>query len=389
MADKKREVDQAHEAAETVRPMPIWVWILVPLAVIIGFELSIQDTGITFNMGWHTVDDVANAKKIDYLFVGTSRTLAAVDEATFTDEIWQQTGQGLYGQNMGVGGVRLVWHYLGLRNLYQQAQDDPQLRQQLQGTTVLIEAPGELPEHMYWTDNWVYPTYEQLLIPNLRSRDLGPLWSSTMPLNLKIDLTLRFLFHDWDTFTFRGRIRHEFIRHGGMMVERLLAAVTGIERGEDEKIQDLNFRGNIKGDPDVARNAERLLAEWKFREQKKLQRAWRNWEETILADIVKTVQQGGGDVAFYDIPQPSGFDDIYHTEQRNADRRAFYKAAEKWGTPVLKPDFEYTDDDFPDHFHLSGSESMPYSRALARAFVREVMEEAMEPQQPEATNPSS
>ena len=30
---------------------------------------------------------------------------------------------GLY--EPGVGGVRLVWHYLGLRNLYEQAEDDP------------------------------------------------------------------------------------------------------------------------------------------------------------------------------------------------------------------------------------------------------------------------
>lgn len=343
------------------------LWVLAPVVVLVALEAHFRSVNYNFTMGWHTVDDVAGTRNLDYIFIGTSRTICAVDEQTFLDQIEKRTGHEVYGHNMGAGGNRLIWHYLGIRYLYEEAP------LQMKNTVFLIEAPGQLPEYMYWEDNWVYPRMEQLIVPTMREKDLDELWESDMAVNNKLDLSLRYLFKDWTTFAAREKARWEFLDAGTKTVEKGLEWIAGRPKPEDELIENLEFRGNVQGDPDVVRNAERLLADYKLREQEQLSRPWEDWEDTILQDIVDYVQERGGHVVFFEVPQPSTFDDIYKSEQREIDREKFLAWAEKNGTPLITPDFEYDDGDFPDHFHLGARQAIGYSRALADKYLEQLV----------------
>lgn len=362
-------IPSAPQAPEAIpsRAMQWLIWILIP---VIGFavtESKLRESYIAFTAGWHTVSQMSGDKHIDAIFIGTSRTFYGVDEERFSSELSKLTGRRFFSYNIGAGDTRLTFNYMGLRNLYHQHPA------QVRGCIIFIEAPGGIPEYLLWTDEWTYQRAEQLLVPNMQWEDLPRLWRSHMTTEKKLDMTTRFLFFGTITFAQRHIIRYEFFLKGQQFTEGLLLDLGAKPRESTELRTDKFLREGIKTVEDINRNAKKLFDDYYIREKDMLERPWREWDKSILGDLVTMVQRNGGRVVFFEIPQTSMFDRIYHTPMREEDRIAFEKQAAIWGTPILRTNLVYTDEDFPDHFHLSTEKSPEFSALLARKYAETVL----------------
>ncbi len=345
------------------------LWIGAFVFIIYVFEMSFRESILSQTFGYEKTVAVAGNRYVSFIFTGTSRTLHAVDEDLIMNKVGKELGRDWYGRNLSGGGNKIDNHYLGLRNLF---RENPEY---LQNTIVFIETPDELPEHMYWSDSWTFDDYKRNLIPNLRLEDMLPLFKSSTKLNTKLHLMINFLLYDWRSFESRYVLRHEFLAARSRDLAAWMEKIGG-RAPKEEVIENIdeNLGRNVKVDKEVLRNADVMLEQFIARNQEILFRPWDDWEDTVIDDIVDVVQSHGGQVVFFDVPQHSNYNGIYYEyETRDNDRKAFREYLKKKGCIYIKADFNYTDSDFPDKFHLGQTQSKPYSEALADQIIEKVL----------------
>jgi hypothetical protein len=74
-------------------------------------------------------------------------------------------------------------------------------------------------------------------------------------------------------------------------------------------------------------------------------------------------------VVFFDMPLSSGFARLFATPMRQEDIHVFREQARLWGTPVLRTQVSFTDEDFPDLWHIGPSLAPTFTAELAKAWV--------------------
>jgi hypothetical protein len=132
---------------------------------------------------------------------------------------------------------------------------------------------------------------------------------------------------------------------------------------------DLRSTGGIRTDAEGIENAKKLAVEL-AKQSLDHQVPQREWEKSIVADLVKLIQQAGGQVVFYEMPLHSVQAAPYQTPLRQADRVAFRQQATEWNCRYLEPDFVAPDVDFPDYWHLRKSRSQEFATKLAEAWYK-------------------
>lgn len=345
------------------------LYIVLPLLAFGILELAVRERPPNpyEHYGYTGAPEEAAGKPVDLVAVGTSRVLAGILEEELAGELKEQTGRDWHVQNLGAPQRKLVYHYLGLRNLY---KEHPDL---YKGATVLIEAPSLLPEHMYWRDDWIYPGFAQMFLDNMHVQDLAGLMMTHAPLEQRLDVIIRFAMQWSELFSTRLRTRQDFLNWGTDFAEEFLDEAALFDSRQQMINLDINPRGGIRTEFLHRQLIERIYRQWLEDDRETLFRDWQEWDKTVLADIVKLVRANDGQVVFFEMPLSSLNDLLYGAEGREEDRASFLAQAKEWGIPVVETSFASTDEDLPDWIHLSRPKAEEFSKVLAKDIAR-VME---------------
>lgn len=300
-----------------------------------------------------------NAAPVDYIFAGSSRVAASIDENRFAQDMGERMGRKVHAINMGMGFGSLADHYFGLRHLF---EADPR---NLRNVTVFVEAPLGLPMPETWRDRWTIPGGSpDLFVPYVNSGDLARFWkSSDNDIFEKIYLTAsKYLF----AVRKGGAVRNRIKITGDRVVQTMLVKA-GFAAPETIRA-DLTSAGGIRID-EADMIFVRKAARSNFASEMRDQRPIRHWDRSVLRSIVELVEANGGRVVLFDLPLNSYQWKPLSTGVRKTDRAVFERVAGKWGVPILKTAFPTGDSDYPDAWHLRRSLAAPFTTALAKSYA--------------------
>src|SRR5687767_13192462 len=171
----------------SVTPLGL-TWLIIPVVVFVGAERAVRATVDRVPQWYAAAERIAEAERVDVLFIGTSRVGAAVFTPAFEETVGQMTGRKVRALNLGRGAVTSAAHYLGLRNLLERHHEN------LRGVPVFLEAPGGLSAAEPWNAPWVATEQPWILTEVMRPRDLRGFWRARgAALEQKIYLSLRML----------------------------------------------------------------------------------------------------------------------------------------------------------------------------------------------------
>lgn len=268
-------------------------------------------------------DQAWRAARERLVFVGSSRTFAAVDEERFA------AGSGASAVNMGQGFSTVTTHALGLRYLAD--------RGALAGTTVMVEAPDGLADPATWQDAWFFAERPQWLLSVMRISDLPALWRSETPIEDSLAVTFRGLAVGSRLATYREDVRVTAL---GWVYDR----VRGSAPGGDDIV--LPARRNPEDNARIREAAMRDGQRWLVGTRPV------DWNATVIATLVDTVRAAGGRVVFLSLPLSEAMSTGLRTPIAHANRQRFDDALARWGTMRLQVPATFTEDEFPDLWHL-------------------------------------
>jgi hypothetical protein len=140
------------------------------------------------------------------------------------------------------------------------------------------------------------------------------------------------------------------------------------ERAEITQL-DLSEAGGIRTDPDAVQQIHSSVVEAARRMQQDA-RSFGDWQQSLLPDLVRIADREGMHLVFFRIPQSSLLERASTTPVRLKDADRFRQLAASWGASIVEFPFPVQDNDFPDGLHLRRSQSVPFSKELARHWLR-------------------
>ena len=296
-------------------------------------------------------------RPVDVLFIGSSRTAAAIDPGTFAASL---PGSAVTVVNAGTGFVTPAEFFLALRNTL---RDQPQT---LRDTVLAIEAAAAMPDPQSWSDRWAHADRPAILIPVLRASDLPRYWQASRPFEEKLQVSVTYLLRHSSVVTRRDAIGARLFGKGHIFLQSRLASLLPAPQ-QPAAQSDLTTAGGIRTDSEGVLLARRLAEDYaraSMGDQRPI-----DWPGTVVADIIRLAREHRLRVVFFAPPLHSLHRRIYETPRRDLDRQAFGAFAARIGTPILAPVFPTSDEDFPDIWHLKKSLAAPYTRALAASFL--------------------
>jgi hypothetical protein len=328
----------------------ILVFVVVPLLV--------AETGLRAwhrDDGWYSkVIREAGRQRLDIIVVGSSRVAAAVKADALAAECSRTLGRPVRAVNMGRGYSTVAEHYLALRALY---TSSPAMGPEL---LILIEAPAGVGSSDSWHESWVSEDRPDFIVPYVRWSDVPAFVAeSSTPRDQKIMITLLKASQAYRAF---WQLRNALLANGELLVDRMFT-------GQSPASDALSTAGGVRTDAagmEIARQLAIRMAEDATKNQKPVS----DWNQTILAELVRMVQGRGGRVAFFVMPLSSVQQKPLQTPVRMRDRDEFTRVAATWGAPVIDVPLRVSDEDFPDYWHLRRSRSAEFSRELASGLTR-------------------
>lgn len=307
------------------------------------------------------IDAYGQGYKANFLFVGTSRTRAAIHPDTWDSVMAQALHARTSTVNLGMGWCTPMEHWHGLRKLLAEYPDA------LRGTAVFLEAGDGIGYPERWDGNWIVEDRRDLLVPYMDRSDLPHLWKSGTSLEARLSIAVDLLVPAFDQFPrFRHLVRSNLDSAGRSIVDGIWPK----EPDSSAPGSDLSSAGGVRTDlkgVELAMHMADSMAAADLRDQK----PYGDWDSTVQADIVRLVKDAGGIPIFVKIPFSPVQSAPLRTSLRQADRRTFQAALSRWGLPpVVEADFPTTSGDFPDKWHLRKTLAPAFTRALALAFVQ-------------------
>ncbi|MGE5340928.1 MAG: hypothetical protein ACM3SY_05535 [Candidatus Omnitrophota bacterium] len=341
--------------------MIVLQWVVIPFLLLAVANYGVRHL-VPTGPAWYEQAEINARNQPDHMpdviFIGSSRVAAAINNEAFDRRMSQLTGRKIVSLNFGQGYSTIQEHYLGMRNLLKRYSKP------YKPFTVLIEAPGEMVNIKYykrWTDDWINNGETQLLVPLLHVSDfLFFLKSSTDKSNDKTYVAFKYLTKSIDLIRYRERTKAKIDRTFKNLLEPPAPKNIAPQ-------PDLTQRGGIKTDP-KALEMIRASAVTFANEMLSEQRDFQNWDQTVLADLIRLIESYNGTVVFYTMPASSVYSRVFNTNLHQKNKATFKKQLKKWNIPLLYPEFSYTDEDFPDLWHMKLSRSFEFSEKLADAY---------------------
>jgi hypothetical protein len=338
-------------------------WVVVPLLLFLVLECTVRFRESSGPVFWDAVEQSLQPGAVHFIFIGSSRVAASIDEKLFEEELSGHRPQPARAINVGTGYSYLLQHYLGLRNALRRHPGP------LRGCVVFVETAGGLPEYSTADGSeWYFDGRPDLLIQVLRLEDFPTMWVSTMPLDDKWHVSVRWLTRGSLLLSRGHGVAVRVLAEASEWLGEKIVSVSPGVRGEPPRPADLTTDGGVRTDQAGIALARRFALENARRESSD-QRPLGKWTETVLGRIVFLVRQAGGQVVFYEMPLHSVQAAPRRTAIRMDDAAAFRAQAAAWGTPFLLPEFSFTDEDFPDLWHLKRSRARAFTVALAKAWA--------------------
>lgn len=324
-------------------------WIVIPLIILVLANLFVGR--ISAPTWYPKAKRLAEQRPPDYLFVGSSRTAAAIDASHFAKQI----GESVNAFNLGMGYSTPAQHFLGLEQIINAAGG------RIDGVTVMIETPRHAREFADWDYRWNHPD-RPMLMENVLSPDrLVAYWSSTGSIAVKATTTARWLIKPLPVFSIPHRTGHWLNRQ---FMEDLPTKLLGASpSGQADMVQD----GGIRTDAQAVENAKRI-AQQRTNEASRENKRVDFTDDLVITAICDMVHAAGGEVVFYDVPLISFELDLLAKPDRREQTEEFHQFLEAKGTTVLEPPFQYSDADLPDYWHLAASRRLDYTDALLSAY---------------------
>lgn len=314
------------------------------------------------------IDAVSRGYHPNFLFIGTSRTRAAIHPETWDRAMQARFAVATYTINLGMGWCTPMEHFHGLRAL---VESNPTA---LRGTAVLIEAGEGLGQHDRWEGNWIVEDRRDLLVPYLHPTDFPRILKSATPGEAKFAIASDLWF---PAFGQMARLRHlvrSTLDTVGLEIHR---GLFGKPAAPTDVASDLSTEGGIRADRQGVELAM-FLADSLAREDLRDQKPWSEWDSTVIADIARLVKESGGFPVFVRIPYSPTQAAPLATAQRQLDRISFSLALRKWGLPpVVASPWVTRAEDFPDKWHLRKTLAPEFTAQLAQAYL-----EAFAPKDP-------
>ena len=331
-------------------------WIVVPLVCLAVMEFGARQLAKRAWVWYPSASQLAQRDApLDALFIGNSRVGAAIDADAFDEQVSALTGKAHSSINVGMGFTTLVEHYLALRNL---KQDYPDV---FKGTTVFIAAPDSIPNYDGISECWYYDQTPHFLLMHMKASDIPQFLRSNCTYTEKVDLLRLYLFKGSATLVYREWLNRQFWKKIENQADTFTASKTS------ETQIDLDTSGGVRADSaGVAMVYNAQMAQLDTVSTKQVPA----YEATLLAAIKEMVHTGGGRVVLYELPISTISRKILSKEVSQEDRSRFTSALNHAGyTWVFAPEFEYSDEDFPDASHLRASRKAEFSEMLADSWV--------------------
>jgi hypothetical protein len=293
---------------------------------------------------------------IDYLFIGSSRTAVSLIPEVFKNNTSKEV------INAGRGYSTSMIHYKALAYVLKCNKDA------LKNCNVLIEAPGGI----CFTDDgsvWFQDENPHLIVPYINRKDmLEYIFRNKSSITDKVDLTLLYSFASWrDCFYLRERMQIRFDYHLNKMDEKI---IIGGHRN-NTATNKIAAKGGTKNDSATVKMARQLavvLANKEISEQKILTQA--DLGKSMINKICTLITRNGGQVYLLNMPLASVQSNIYATEVARKNKQLFDQWLLAKNIPIINISFEYTDQDFPDYWHLSESRAEEFSKSVLDALQK-------------------
>lgn len=340
-------------------------WIVLPLLVLGGAEWLVRSTSDRVPTWYGAAGRIAETRPVAALFVGSSRVQAAIQPEAFERALAEAGRARGAALNLGRGYTTDPQHYLGVRNLLAEQPE------RLRGVTVFAEAPGGLPYETRWrTTPWAMTAQPWILVEVLRFGDLPALWRSAgLDVETRLHISVRALLRRSSLLARRERVREQWLEQvlPALVRGRRAALAPARELGDD--LRGPGPATSIRTD-DVAVAAARADAERIGRAMAAHQGPLRSWDGTLPEALAQLVRGAGGRLVFFEPPQSAVFLRGYQTLLRREDAALFAARAREWGACVVRPAFDYSDEDLPDFWHLRPERAADYTRAVAIEWLR-------------------
>ena len=317
----------------------------------------------------------------NFLFVGTSRTRAAINTDAWDRTISEVFHVQSQSVNLGMGWCTPMEHWHGLRKLLSEYPDA------LRGTAVILETAEGIGYPETWDGNWIVEDRRDLLVPYMTSSDLPRLWRSKTPLDQKLSIAVDLLAPSFDQFPrLRHVVRTSLDTAGMSFVDGVWGARAPERTGQSDLVAAGGIRTDLKG-VELAMHLADSMASADLRDQKR----WASWDSTVQADIVRLVHDAGGIPIFVRIPYSFVQRKPLQTAVRELDRKAFEADLLRWKIPpVVVADFPTVPDNFPDNWHLRKTLAPAFTQALAMAYVKAFAPQAVAaPSRSDSSGPPS
>jgi hypothetical protein len=376
----------ATDAGSGTRRPARWItrvgWVVIPVLVFGAADRFVRHTVDRVPLWYAAADALAAEGPVDVVFIGNSRTAAAIPVDAFEQAVADRTGRRIRAINMGRGGATFAAHYFGLRNLIERHPES------LRGTTVFVESLCGATEMRSWRDDWVTDS-PWMLVEVLWPGDLPSLWRSAQSsVETRLMLTARLPLHELPLVARRERFRaYATWRAVSWVTEDVLPWMCSlrvtdwtkrwrrlrhgpnplpvIEGAPGEDLRGWNPIPPGGYTPEALARQRRLIREAVIAQREAVHVP----EETVQADLVALVAAAGGRTVFHEVPTSTLLRKVFDNPVHEINRQRFEAWVAARGLPHLVPRFDYDDRDMTDTSHLDPGRAPEYAAALADVWL--------------------
>lgn len=349
------------------RARNLLLWVGIPVALLVTLEIAARriDAGSDARVNWYegAMDRLAEGR-LDFIFIGSSRTASGIRPDAWEAEIEQATHRDVTCLNLGRAFAGPVANAFGLRELTRRYPE------QMRSCTVFIETSAGLPGLPGgWDESWFYEGNTQLIVDYMGRDDLTRfLRTPQHRFEDKIGVLARYVARGSALVRTRRRLQQAIEWHG-LQAVKSVASRLGAREEQSESV-DLPQNRQLRVDAGGVRLQRELVRDRLRPEELEKQTPLAPWERRVICEAAADLRRHGVAVVFHDVPVPAYLWTVDSTPTRLADREAFDRWMRENGISEVKSDLTVTDEDFPDLSHLRGSRVEEYTRALARAWMR-------------------
>jgi len=298
---------------------------------------------------------------VDFLFVGSSRIPATINPELLSQQIGEQIGEQRGEHSVIVAGRGYMTpgiHYQALKHKLHHFPD------YLNGALVLMGYDGrpvyptpfaEEKLKVYEPPKWIGEPMPHLLLPHL---SLSSLWEflqeSPNSLGVKINLAVQF---------FSAAYRGSFFmneKFNNRLNEPLFL----------DQNSSLVNEGGIRND-NVASALElaKAMAQEEAERLKESQPLTQSAIDTSAFGVLyQLITHNGGRLVLYELPLHSIHAGLATLPKNQTNQKVFLQWLRNHQVPILNvPEFDYSDADFPDAWHLAANRRDEFTQSLARS----------------------